>query len=336
MTLIPATPQPVAMDEPVQQTVEELLRPMSAESDRFAPFDPNFPTISPALEFTLVAVFAMFSPLLVDLPLGGLLRHSPDGVVFLGCTLGAAAGVRFGLLAIWLAWGQLRVVWRLPIVLPSVALGAMAWAGGRHNDWRDVMPTALFIFLATAIAAATPRLFGVYRVNLFDLPLEKADGNVHEGQFRLIDMFAWTATAAVLAGMMRWIGLPHDWEWVAIIIFVPICSLMALSALWATLTKREIIAHRILAAFGVAFGIAMILSAFAGGMFEVIFYFCYTLMLAMGLLIGALCVARSMGVRLVSRSLPLILPPPTSNSPAAAPATTQNETSPEVAAPGLE
>jgi hypothetical protein len=268
------------------------------------------------------------------LPLGALFRGGPrDAMIIVICTVIAAAGVRLGLLAAWLAWGQLRAVWRLPIVLPSVALSAILWTGGDRREWLEVISPMMFVVLGVTLAAATPRLFGVYRINVFNPPRESADGNVNEGQFRLIDLFAWTATAAVLAGMMRWIGLPRDREWVAIIIFVPVGSLMVLAALWATLTKREQIGFRVLGAFGVAFAVAMILGSFAAFNPEAMFYFFYTLLLAMGFLLGALYIARCVGVRLVSRSLPLIAPPAASTAPSPGPL---NEASPEVAAPGLE
>jgi hypothetical protein len=330
-----AASSPSPMDEPVQQTAEELLRPMATEPGRAGLFD-NSPALPPGLEFALAVMCAVFSPLLCDAPLGAL-THSSGGydTVFIFCTLLAAAGVRLGLLAIWLAWGQSRVVWRLPIVLPSVAFSILLWTGGRREEWLDIIPAMIFVVLGTALAAAIPRLFGIYRINLLDPP-NSADGKVNEGQFRLIDMFAWTATAAVLAGMMRWIGLPNNYEWIAVVVFTPVGSLMALAALWAALSRRALLSARLLAPFGVVFFIGTIFCSFTGGDPEAIFYIYYTLTTAMALSLGALYVARRMGIRLVSRSLPLIAPPATAKPSATAIPAPPNETNPEVAASGLE
>jgi hypothetical protein len=199
------------------------------------------------------------------------------------------------------------------------------------------LPAFLLIFLGTTIVAAIPRLFGVYRTNIADLRLNTDSEEVRGGQFRLIDLFAWTASAAVLAGIFRWAGLPRGNEWwFGIVVALPVAALMVLIALWTTLALTPTIVFRMAAALGVTFVIGLIFAGVTqapGG--EEIFYISLTFQAAMWLLIGALSLARRLGVRLVLRSPPIFMArvngsaSPSQGSP-------PNETSPELAAPGLE
>ncbi|MCC7087009.1 MAG: hypothetical protein IT427_18575 [Pirellulales bacterium] len=89
---------------------------------------------------------------------------------------------------------------------------------------------------------AIPRLFGIHRINVFDINIydmvaEPTAQELHEGQFRLIDLFAWTAVAATMAGITRWLGLPRSFEWIGTIIASPVAGLFSLLAVWATLCR---------------------------------------------------------------------------------------------------
>lgn len=223
--------------------------------------------------------------------------------IIIGCILSAAAMARFGCLAIWLAWGQSRVVWRLPMVLLNIVVSVAIWTAGSnsHNE----MQFFLFFVLGVSVIAAIPRLFRVHRVNLKDPPGYLATREVRGGQFRLTDMFAWTATAALLMGIVRWVGVPQEWEWLALILALPVAGILVLVAMWATLTRAVSIHVRVLSALLLTVGIATVLTMLMGGQGDVALIINGTLLMTVLMTIGCLYVVRCLGVRLVLPSPPI-------------------------------
>jgi hypothetical protein len=275
-------------------------------------------------------MLGLLSPLLIDAPIASLSSMRGDPAPLLGCILFASAAARFGLLAIWLAWGATRAVWRLPLVLPGIILPVLIWTGGRNGfiEWRQVLSLLLMLFLGTAALAAVPRLFGAYRINLYDSPTDSSSQRVRGGQFGLLDIFAWTATVAVLAGIVRWVGLPRDSAWpVFLLIALPITGIYVLTAIWAVLTKMESIYNRAAIAGGITFVGATVLCLLTSARAKDAFYIHFMLLLIMALLIGGLYLARSLGVRLTVRESPM---------PNTLVVARQNETSPEGISSGLE
>jgi hypothetical protein len=297
------------------------------------------PAISPAAELALMFVFGVLSPLLIDAPISGFFGpHGVDPPPILVGILFASAAARFGLLAIWLAWGASRAAWRLPLVLPGIALPVFIWTGGRDGwlGWRELVSVFLTLVLCTAAIAAAPRLLGVHRVNIYDPPPNNDGKRIGGGQFRLLDIFAWTATAAVLAAIARWVGLPRESDWIfSLLISLSVTGVFVLTAIWTVLTAKGAVHLRAIVAGGVAFVIPMVIRALTGTSDQAFFAY-FASLVAMALLICGLYIARSLGVRLVVRELRKLDAPAGTSSANPPEVASRNEISPGVAASGLE
>ncbi len=222
-------------------------------------------------------------------------------------------------------------MWRLLIVLLNIIISVVIWTSG--NDFREGLPLLLFLILAVSMVAAIPRLFGVHRINLHDPPADPTAQKVQGVQFRLTDMFAWTATVALLAGIFRWVGLPHELEWLALIFVPPVAGAMVLIAMWAALSKAEPIYPRVLMALLLTVGIGTVLTMLMGGQGDVALIIDGTLLIAMLLLIGCLYVVRRLGVRFVFQSSPISVAPIGIGSTALPIPEPQDKTSPEDLSP---
>lgn len=287
------------------------------------------PALTPAAELSLMFLAGLLSPFLIDAPMEGISHTRGESAPLLGCSLLALNVARFGLFAIWLAWGAARVVWRLAIILPGIVAPALVWSGATGEaEWRQMLSVLLVAFLGTAATSAFPRLFGAYRINIYDSPEDHTTQRNRAGQFGLVDIFAWTATVAVLAGIIRWVGFPRDTRaLVILLITLLVMGIYVLLASWAVLTRKEPIYNRIAIALAVPFVGATALCALTNSDAEVAFYVHFTLLMNMALLIGGLYVARSFGVRVTTGNWPMVTSPFVAR---------RNETGPEIRIPGPE
>ncbi len=181
----------------------------------------------------LVALI-LFSPLWIDLPafLAMFSGWSPAlQVVFMSLQV-----AKFCLMAIWLAWGGSRVLWRM-IVVGSSLLGTSVILARTFPWGGTVVPQLWWLtMLATATGIAVPRLLGVRWARIASERRPAALPEKPSRQFALLDMFLWTATAACVFGVFRWLPLPDE---IVLYIYLGIGTLLfivgSLGSMWAIL-----------------------------------------------------------------------------------------------------
>jgi len=168
---------------------------------------------NPPTRFTLAVAAALLSPLLIDVPIAALMRaglgRDEPGVVF-QLVFYCVTGAKFCLLAVWLAWGSSRTIWRVIVVFVSLLFTCLAFAYDAHAT--EGYSVVLLACVAISGICAIPKLLGIRWVNEDDLGTEaRADAPGHMArQFTLVDLFIWTATVAVVTGVIRWLGFPRD------------------------------------------------------------------------------------------------------------------------------
>jgi hypothetical protein len=155
----------------------------------------------------------LLAPLVIDVPMaaimrGGLGRREPEFIFMLAIVSISVA--KFCLLAIWLAWGGSRLIWRVIVVFASLLFTCFAFAYDAHAT--EGYSAVLLACAAIAGASAIPKLFGVRWVS--ENAGAGSAGAIAAArparQFTLVDMFIWTATVAVVAGVIRWLGFPRE------------------------------------------------------------------------------------------------------------------------------
>jgi len=204
----------------------------------------------------------LLAPLVIDVPMaammrGGLGRREPEFIFMLA--MFSISVAKFCLLAIWLAWGGSRLIWRVIVVFASLLFTCFAFAYDAHAT--EGYSAILLACAAIAGASAIPKLFGVRWVSA-DGGANSADATkpAHAArQFTLVDMFIWTATAAVVAGVVRWLGFPRDVVHIEMLLVVG-CSLGypaagTLLAMWAALAPSPNVGPRCVIAWFVMIGL---------------------------------------------------------------------------------
>jgi hypothetical protein len=121
-------------------------------------------------------------------------------------------------------------------------------------------------------------------------------------QFSIVDILIWTTMAALLAGLIQWIGIPAGIDLMGLAItFVGLVMLSAavLVAMWAELSVAERIEGRVAAAysFGAVLGIGT--AMLSGAPSEAMGYILGMYLSTASCLLAALYVLRRFGHRLV-------------------------------------
>jgi hypothetical protein len=174
---------------------------------------PFKPELNARDRFVGAIAATLLAPLVIDVPMAAIVRgglgHREPGVIFI-LAMFSILVAKFCLLAIWLAWGGSRLIWRVIVVFASLLFTCFAFAYDAHaTEWYSAV---LLASAAIASATAIPKLFGVRWVS------ENAGAGSAEAttlartarQFTLVDMFIWTAAVAVVAGVIRWLGFPGE------------------------------------------------------------------------------------------------------------------------------
>jgi len=207
----------------------------------------------------------LLAPLVIDVPMaaiarGGLGNREPEFLFMMA--MFSISVAKFCLLAIWLAWGGSRLIWRVIVVFASLLFTCFAFAYDTHAT--EGYSTVLLACAAIAGASAIPKLFGVRWIS--------ADGGACSAgviaaahtarQFTLVDMFIWTATVAVVAGVVRWLGFPRDFVHIHPVEMLLIvgCGLGypaagTLLAMWAALAPSPNVGPRCVIAWFVMIGL---------------------------------------------------------------------------------
>ena len=155
----------------------------------------------------------LMAPLVIDVPIAAIMRsgrwgREPEFVFILAIVSISLA--KFCLLAIWLAWGGSRLIWRVIVVFTSLLFTCFAFAYDAHAT--EGYSAVLLACAAVAGASAIPKLFGVRWISEYRGagPADPTTAARTARQFTLVDIFIWTATAAVVAGVIRWLGFPRE------------------------------------------------------------------------------------------------------------------------------
>jgi hypothetical protein len=178
--------------------------------------------------------------------------------------------------------------------------------------------TVLLACAALAGALVVPKLFGIRWLSADRVGGTASDAKpTHTArQFTLLDMFIWTATVAVVVGVIRWLGFPKDllrMEPLGFLLIVG-CGLGypaagTLLAMWAALARGPDVGPRCvvawLAMIGLLSPILLIVGATArqeAG--EAILIIVGAMSSTMFLVLAPLLVLRSWGYRLVRQRRP--------------------------------
>lgn len=149
----------------------------------------------------MITIVAM--PVAAMMLIGLLLQNHTElwGAMKLGMVVAAMCGFAY-----WLAWGGIRVFFRLLVVSVGVFVLCLVLGismRGRNNELVDFA----MITMGTAAVVTLPRLIGIRRCHLASSGVPTlANGR----QFSLRDIFFWTTTAAFLAAVVRWSDLPSQ------------------------------------------------------------------------------------------------------------------------------
>jgi len=258
----------------------------------------------------------LLAPLVIDVPMaalarGGLGHREPEFIFMLAMFIISVA--KFCLLAIWLAWAGSRLIWRVIVVFASLLFTCFAFAYDAHAT--EGYSTVLLACAAIACASAIPKLFGVRWISE-NTVRSSADATkpAHAArQFTLVDMFIWTATVAVVAGVIRWLGFPrelihmHPLETLLIVG----CSLGypaagTLLTMWAALAPGPNVGPRCVIAWFVMIGLMapFLLLVAGGGSEEALMVIAGAMSSTMFLVFAPLLVLRNWGHRLVRERRP--------------------------------
>lgn len=191
----------------------------------------------------LVALAAMVGANLVMKVLDLTLSNHQDGF-WAAIEIGWLAAIICGE-ALWIVWGGIGLLWRLIIVGLGVMSSYVFWLA---RD-RIVLLIIISITLLSSILLALPRWFGFRRCWLSAGGMSQASFGTR--QFSMLDIFLWTTSIALLAGIAHWTDLSlyeivedfmFDFRWS---IRLAICGC---AAVWAILSIHGRIPFRLLIA----------------------------------------------------------------------------------------
>jgi hypothetical protein len=252
-------------DEPDEDNSPSLPEPSGVLNggERYRPQSFR-PELNARDRFVAAIAAILLAPLVIDVPMaaivrGGIGRREPEFIFMLA--MFSVSVAKFCLLAIWLAWAGSRLIWRVIVVFASLLFTCLAFAYDTRAT--EGYSTVLLGCAALAAASAIPKLFGVRWVNQDSDAIAKNAGPAHTArQFTLVDMFIWTATVAVVVGVIRWLGFPRDVlnpnpiAWLLIVgcgLGYPAAG--ALLAMWAALAPSPNVGSRCVVAWFVMIGL---------------------------------------------------------------------------------
>jgi len=266
----------------------------------------------------------LMAPLVIDVPIAAIersnaLRHESEFIFMLA--LLSVTFAKFCLLAVWLAWGGSRLIWRVIVVFASLLFTCLAF----FYDTRatEGYSTVLLACAVLAAASASPKLFGVRWVSLDSWAVVQNDAKpAHTPrQFTLVDMFIWTATVAVVFGVIRWLGFPRgllDTNPIALLLTIGCWlgypAVGTLLAMWAALAPGPSVGPRCAVAWLAMLGLLTpILGLIGGGARdsgEAVLIIVAAMSSTMFLVFAPLLILRSWGHRLVRQGkLPYVAMP---------------------------
>lgn len=225
---------------------------------------------------------------------------------------------KFCLLATWLAWGGSRAVLRVIVVFISLLFTCIIFGVANDPGATQFWSMLLLVQIFLACLIALPKLWGCRWFSAEELPLADPAATNSLGkrvrQFSLVDLFMWTATVAVVSGIIRWLGFPGDLivsnisEFTLVVLLVPyIVALLAIGTLlsiWIAMPQSPQIGKRVAISsiammFGLSPALLMVLASAGWEAGQIVLFLVATTALSMLLVAGPLAVLRSFGDRVV-------------------------------------
>jgi hypothetical protein len=270
----------------------------------------EFPWLS---RLTAAIATALLAPLVIDGPISAFAhttRQEPGVLVLI--VIASIEIAKFCLLAAWLAWGGSRAVLRVIIVFASLLFSCVVFGIAGEPDITQAFSILLLASTVLASLIATPKLFGCRWLSAAEMALDQhpaTDSRRRLRQFSIVDLLMWTATVAVIAGIIRWLGLPRELlnpdfaleslMWLGFVVALAIGTLLAI---WSALTRSPWVIRRSITSGALVFGLftplwlAMLAHPNNGEMF---FALLGVIGCSLAMVIGALLVPRHLGDRVV-------------------------------------
>jgi hypothetical protein len=249
--------------------------------------------------FVIAVLLVLASPFFVDGLSYAVMRvicgDSTVPVFLLGLVT-----AKFGLVAMWLGWGGSRAIWRMLVVMVSMLFSSFAAPIDRNN-----LQLFIVLFLLQTICAATialPRLLGVRWITAWDAAYGNEIVSHRPYQFSIVDILIWTTMAALLAGLIQWIGIPAGIDLMGLaitLVGLVMLSAAVLVAMWAELSVAERIEGRVAAAYSFVAVLAVGTAMLSGAPSDAIGYILGMYLSTASCLLVGLYVLRRFGHRLV-------------------------------------
>jgi hypothetical protein len=279
----------------------------------------SVPSFDWRLRLLPAIVAALLSPIVIDGMISAVAHsmHREPSVVVMVIVVSVEIG-KFCLLATWLAWGGSRAVVRVIVVFISLlftcVIFGVAGEPGATQFWSMLLLVQIFL----ACLIALPKLWGCRWFSVEELPLADPAAAHSLGkrvrQFSLVDLFMWTATVAVVSGIIRWLGLPGDLiiitsdefilELLLLLYVVALLAVGSLLSIWIAMPPSPRISRRVtISSIGMTAAISpvllMVMASAGREAGEIVLFLFATTALSMLLVAGPLAVLRSFGDRVV-------------------------------------
>jgi hypothetical protein len=264
-------------------------------------------------------VAALLSPIVIDGMISAVAHsmHREPGVVVMVIVVSVEIA-KFCLLATWLAWGGSRAVLRVIVVFISLlftcVIFGVAGEPGATQFWSMLLLVQIFL----ACLIALPKLWGCRWFSAEELPLADPAAANSLGkrvrQFSLVDLFMWTATVAVVSGIVRWLGFPTDvlennigefiFASLVLLYAVAVFAVGTLLSIWIAMSPSPRIKRRVtISSIGMTAAISpvllMVMASAGRESGQIVLFLLATTALSMLLVAGPLAVLRSFGDRVV-------------------------------------
>ncbi|HZZ30194.1 MAG TPA: hypothetical protein VFE46_19505 [Pirellulales bacterium] len=256
--------------------------------------------------FVLAALLALAAPFLVDAaPIAGLKTLHGDELI-LTPLLFSIIFAKYGLMAMWLAWGGSRAIWRMIILAISWFFTCML-TPGPYTDVPQLFLAFYLQLIVIAAAIAVPRLFGVRWVADVKWSAGVSVAQNKPYQFSIYDLLIWTTTVAILAELIRWVGMPQGVGMEGIFFMSlggAMLAFIVLTAMWAQLAEMAVgssMGGRTILTFILALIMAVVVVSLSRAPGKAAAFLFMLILATTGWLLAACYVLRCYGHRLVRR-----------------------------------
>jgi hypothetical protein len=168
--------------------------------------------------------------------------HAPNEIV--GALCMAFMSATGSLLAVWIAFGRRALPVRLALAVPGVAIVVFPFLTLPNGIL--ALASGLIAVVGLSLPSLGARAAG-WRLVQFPATTDAENWQADDNpmQFTLRQMFSWTLAVAMVAGLMRMVIRPDEFQpgmgarFIADAAICIACGFVALAAAWATLGRRS-------------------------------------------------------------------------------------------------